>query len=458
MLESHTGVNIAEVLLEAIEEWGIPADPPLVTDNATNMTTAAKEANFSIHIGCFAHTLNLACGRALKINNVARLLGRVRRIVAYFHRSPLAMGVLKEKQALLNLPLHKLIIDVQTRWNSAVDMVERFLEQQPAVYAALTAKELRGKDKSVATLAETDISNLEELQLILTPLRTATAALCEEKVPTLSIVLPLQHRLVHDILAGSAEDTEFVKSVKRAVSDDLEKRYTDEVIHKTLIHASLLDPRFKSLPFLSDAEQLEAYQSLTVEVVKCVKAREAAIQRIKQEPGQPQLPQVLNLPDLPDVPILNSSSDQEEESPPSPILKRIKQEPGTEKNAPERRKDSPKRESGAMSSLFGEVYIVKVEEAQPKSVVSRVEEEITRYKLVQPIPMYENPLKWWKSSEPQFRCIAMYARKILSIPATSVPSERVFSTAGDIVTAQRSALKSSHVDKLIFLKKNWNPS
>ena len=41
-----------------------------------------------------------------------------------------------------------------------------------------------------------------------------------------------------------------------------------------------------------------------------------------------------------------------------------------------------------------------------------------------------------------------------SIPGTSVPSERVFSTAGDVVTAQRATLKSKHVDMLIFLKKN----
>ena len=36
--------------------------------------------------------------------------------------------------------------------------------------------------------------------------------------------------------------------------------------------------------------------------------------------------------------------------------------------------------------------------------------------------------------------------------------QRVFSTAGDIVTAQRSQLKAKNVDRLIFLKNNWNTS
>ncbi len=40
------------------------------------------------------------------------------------------------------------------------------------------------------------------------------------------------------------------------------------------------------------------------------------------------------------------------------------------------------------------------------------------------------------------------------IPVTSVPSERVFSTAGDILSAQRACLKAKHVDMIIFLKKN----
>ncbi len=42
----------------------------------------------------------------------------------------------------------------------------------------------------------------------------------------------------------------------------------------------------------------------------------------------------------------------------------------------------------------------------------------------------------------------------MCIPATSVPSERIFSTSGNIVTKLRASLKPENVDMLVFLHKN----
>jgi hypothetical protein len=88
--ESHTGANIAAVLLSAVNEWGIPSNPPLVTDNASNMAVAASEEGCNPHIGGYAPTLNLAAQKGLKINDVSRLLGRFRGIVSFFYRSAVA--------------------------------------------------------------------------------------------------------------------------------------------------------------------------------------------------------------------------------------------------------------------------------------------------------------------------------------------------------------------------------
>ena len=78
--EAHTRKNIAEVLTAAISDWRLS----LVTNNANNVVLAARHGilaarhgNFKPHIGCIAHTIDLASQRALKVAGLARLLGRV---------------------------------------------------------------------------------------------------------------------------------------------------------------------------------------------------------------------------------------------------------------------------------------------------------------------------------------------------------------------------------------------
>ena len=46
--------------------------------------------------------------------------------------------------------------------------------------------------------------------------------------------------------------------------------------------------------------------------------------------------------------------------------------------------------------------------------------------------------------------LARLAKRHIGIPATSVPSERVFSKVGELVSARRSRLKKSNVDILIL--------
>jgi hypothetical protein len=115
--------------------------------------------------------------------------------------------------------------------------------------------------------------------------------------------------------------------------------------------------------------------------------------------------------------------------------------------------DEPPVKKGALEDLFGDVYVVKVEPS--KSLFQRADTEITRYRNeTSSIHIGDNPLMWWKFNETSFPLLAKLAKMLLTIPATSVPSERVFSTAGEVVSAQRASLTGENVDILIFLKKN----
>lgn len=67
----------------------------ITTDNASNISKAVAESKFE-HIRCFAHTINLAVSKGLKV--VERPLNILRRIVGLFHRSSTANILLQVRK------------------------------------------------------------------------------------------------------------------------------------------------------------------------------------------------------------------------------------------------------------------------------------------------------------------------------------------------------------------------
>ena len=163
------------------------------------------------------------------MNAMARLLGRIRRIVTFFHKSTTATIVLASKQLMLGIPQHKLVNDVPTRWNSSYDMIERFLEQQPALLCAHTSSDVRRNASDIVTLSDDDINESERAIEVLKPLKAATAIMCNQHFPTVSLMYPLKAQIESSMVEKDT-DSVLVKEVKMAVREDLAKRYTSNDI------------------------------------------------------------------------------------------------------------------------------------------------------------------------------------------------------------------------------------
>jgi hypothetical protein len=82
--------------------------------------------------------------------------------------------------------------------------------------------------------------------------------------------------------------------------------------------------------------------------------------------------------------------------------------------------------------------------------------ELDEFNKERGIELTDCPLKWWAARATRFPILAEMARVHLAVPASSAPSERVFSVARLVLTEKRRRLDASRVARLMFLKRNMS--
>ena len=389
--ERHTADNVAECIRHVIVEWQIPDKLcGITTDNARNIVAAARQLPWT-RFPCIAHTLQLAVNAGLKVEAVQHLVGRCRKIVGHFNHSHVAQSALETTQSRLDLPQHKLIQDVSTRWNSAFQMMERVMEQQAALSTVLIGSK-KISDRSLILTAD-EITNVEYIVSVLKPFAEATEMLSVGRAPSLSLVQPVLCALRRKALAIYETDATIIQDIKGAISQNVDAHFNNTELNQQLLVVSLLDPRFKYLKFLSRSERLNTH---------------AKLKAIANE--------ISSIP----------------ESCAAPPSKRSKGEGGL-------------LDFSDSSDSNGTVLSVTRTSA---------EKEVDAYIAEDQIEQGDDPLEWWRVNQHRFVTLAKLARKWLCIQATSVPAERLFSSAGEIVSKKRSSLKPANVDILLFLSKN----
>lgn len=81
-----------------------------------------------------------------------------------------------------------------------------------------------------------------------------------------------------------------------------------------------------------------------------------------------------------------------------------------------------------------------------------IPDEFSLYLRAPPERIQQNPILYWKHMTETFPVLSSVALKYVPSIATSVPSERLFSEAGQILRDQRSRLTADLANKLLFLK------
>lgn len=390
--ERHTAEYIRDKLTNLLKDWEINEKVVMVvTDNAANMKAAIRLLRID-HFHCIAHTLNLVVRAGLQVFEVENILKKIKIIVEHFHRSPVATKKLISMQEQLkpNQKPLKLKMDVVTRWNSTLDMMERVLLLQEPLEAALGLLH-----NPVETLLEDDWKALPEIIKILRPFKEITIEMSSQTEVTISKVLAATDGLqrLYDNFYFDLT-TDISKNLLLKIKTEFNNRFKNCSRHPVLAKAALLDPRFKRLAFRDEGSYENAKTMLRAELENLT--RTPLETEVITEPS----------PAIPD----NDS-----------IWKEF---------------DAKVLASGSTSNAVSS--IITMRQYMEEKILSR----------------NECPLKWWQARTVLYPELSSLAQKYLSIMATSVPSERTFSKSGQILSERRSSLKPKRMEKILFLNMN----
>lgn len=146
-----------------------------VTDNGTNIVAAL---NGEAHIRCVCHCLNLTVQQAIEnVPSLKKTIDGASALVTHFKRVGL--------QSSLPTTLKK---DVDTRWNSIVEMCHSILVNKDPVIRLLGE---RGEDHWIDSIS---FYLVEELCTVLLPFKFGSEQMSADRQPTLHLVLPFLKR------------------------------------------------------------------------------------------------------------------------------------------------------------------------------------------------------------------------------------------------------------------------
>lgn len=284
-------------------------------------------------------------------------------------------------------------------------------------------------------------------------MKTATKMLSSSEYPTASMILPMKETILKQLTEIPADDNAepddddgqhvprrrtlpVVNECKMAIVFYLQSRYTSGEDNSVgfLEESSALDPRFKSLSWLSKPDQDAVFARIVIGAsAEIDKQRRADQERTDDNNCIP----------------IETESTESADGGSNPAQN---EDPSTSTSTSD---PVPRKKRSAMEMMFGTLVsnTIDIPENEVQLNVQLIKEQLRRYRLT-PVDLNADPSQWWKVNQIQFSTLISLAQKYLCVAGTSVPSERMFSAAGNLLSAKRSCLSSSNLDMLLFLNKN----
>ena len=446
------GRSKAEDVVEHVEQvWNIydlnysnlvclvtDTEPTMVKAGRIFISNSSDQGGRLAWHGCVDHILELVTGVAMKdYNQSAGAMAKARELVGFFSSSSQAEAILLSKQAQGKAV--KCIQDVATRWWSTYSMCSRLVRLKQYFYIM----ELEGSLD--CNLSEVQWRVVEDTCKVLEPFMNAQKLLEGENYITVSFVpflISSIRRGLQAVLADANSSDQVVALVTKmlnvfdkhwgtgedgTVATDHQStgpnRRPKGIPLLTLL-ASLVDPRFKTGPGLSNEDKSFLWDEILEEMV--VLAR-VDINRRNQQQG----PVVPILPVNPEQQVNNNMNNNDD------IFAQITEMAAEEGLVP-----------CAVGVAEGAVEVSAMERASAELLLYRREPHLPTKK---PDGSFTDPLEWWRLKQSQFPLLSKLAVKYLAIPATSAPSERVFSTAGLTIASERAKLDPKGAGDLVFL-------
>lgn len=399
----HTGQNIAATLTNIFNEWNIANKIiTVISDNGSNIKNAITEHLLKHHHPCVAHTLNLSINEAINDNSdINQILKKCRTIVGHFKHNSNATEKLKDFQLQMNLSPLKVKQDVPTRWNSSLIMMERLVNIKAPLSATMSTL-----PQAPNYLNESEWEIILDSTHILKPFQIMTAELLSgEKYPTLSVVIPLIRGLQHN-LRNLKTKTDIGDVFRNMLMGIVSRRLGILESNKIVAKATFLDPRFKKTAFdlLENASNAQKWVS-----------------------GELKM-------------IISKNTE-------------MKNEMNTTVSTTAHSSNSTNDATKSLWEHFDN-KVVQVKTTLSPNITSAL--MIRQYLDMPLLDRRKNPLEFWKQHKHTLPDLYKMQLKYLCIPATSVPSERVFSKTGLMTNDHRNKLSPKILDYIIFLNSNLN--